>query len=362
MSIAIKCWEVSEGLPPEPLQPGAPRLEGHLEDWLERDISMLDSGLLVIGRQVENIDILALDGEGRLVAIELKRNQLPRVAVAQVIDYASLIANWPPSKVVQVAEQYFSDTKWADYKSLGDAFEGCFEKSLDDVTLNNSQRTILVGVRMEPSVQRMMEWLSENGVDANVALFSFFDMGDERHVLARTFALSEEIADARRALRQGKRPAMSYEQIQDTVSTHGIEQHVGAFDELEALPRWRKSSPREYGYDLMVAIPREGKQPLQRKAVQIRVASATPGTLPIVVLPGNLAESVRVEARGEDLTALVEELERMLETSFRPDPNTTWRYEVELTSAEEARALVSKLRNFLSSRSGQVGDTVTVDE
>jgi RecB family endonuclease NucS len=54
-------------------------LESRLEDWLERDISILDPELLVIGSQVETdggaIDILCIDASGNLVIVELKRDK-----------------------------------------------------------------------------------------------------------------------------------------------------------------------------------------------------------------------------------------------------------------------------------------------
>lgn len=58
-------------------------LEERLEEWLERDISMLDPGLLVIDRQVETdfggwIDFLCVDAAGDLVVVELKRDKTPR--------------------------------------------------------------------------------------------------------------------------------------------------------------------------------------------------------------------------------------------------------------------------------------------
>lgn len=57
--------------------------EKRLEDWLVQDISLLFPDLLLIGSQVPTkysgqIDILAMDGEGDLVIIELKRNKTYR--------------------------------------------------------------------------------------------------------------------------------------------------------------------------------------------------------------------------------------------------------------------------------------------
>jgi hypothetical protein len=62
-------------------------LEGRLEEWLARDISILDADLLVIGRQVETafggiIDIFCINHSGDLVIVELKRDKTPREITA----------------------------------------------------------------------------------------------------------------------------------------------------------------------------------------------------------------------------------------------------------------------------------------
>src|SRR5690242_7374524 len=72
--------------------------EQRLEDLVNRDISIVDSGALVIGRQVPTahggyIDVLALDREGRVVIFELKKDRTPREVVAQILDYGSWIVN-----------------------------------------------------------------------------------------------------------------------------------------------------------------------------------------------------------------------------------------------------------------------------
>jgi RecB family endonuclease NucS len=86
MATSIKCWSVKKDAPPHEAELGAPELERHLEDWIEECIDLVDSSLLVIGRQVENIDLLTIDDEGQPVVIELKRDQLPRAVLAQALD------------------------------------------------------------------------------------------------------------------------------------------------------------------------------------------------------------------------------------------------------------------------------------
>jgi RecB family endonuclease NucS len=54
-----------------------------IQSWLEKDISLISSDLLIIGREVETayggfIDLLCLDRNGDVVIVELKRDKTPR--------------------------------------------------------------------------------------------------------------------------------------------------------------------------------------------------------------------------------------------------------------------------------------------
>jgi len=69
--------------------------EDLLEDYIFRDITILNDGWLIIGRQVltdfgKFIDLLAVDETGALIVIELKKDQTPREVVAQAIGLCGL--------------------------------------------------------------------------------------------------------------------------------------------------------------------------------------------------------------------------------------------------------------------------------
>ncbi len=73
-----KLWAISgDTLAPLPIE--KLNSEDRLEAWLETDIDLIGGDLLVIGRQVTTahggrIDLLAINSEGSLVIIELKRD------------------------------------------------------------------------------------------------------------------------------------------------------------------------------------------------------------------------------------------------------------------------------------------------
>ncbi len=93
----IEIWEVANGRDTATSLLStidSTKTEEELEEILVRSPDMLERGLQLVGRQTPMtgggyLDLLAVDGDGRLVVFELKRGTLSRDAVAQVVDYAS---------------------------------------------------------------------------------------------------------------------------------------------------------------------------------------------------------------------------------------------------------------------------------
>ena len=84
--------------------------ESMIEDWVAADPALLGLDALIIGRQVPTdhgkfIDLLALDANGGLIIIELKKDRTPREIVAQVLDYASWIRTLTTPQVHERAEK-----------------------------------------------------------------------------------------------------------------------------------------------------------------------------------------------------------------------------------------------------------------
>ena len=159
-------------------------LEERLQDWLARDISILDPGLLVIGREVETafggfIDLLCMDAAGDLVVIELERDKTPRAITAQALDYGSWITDLSNDRVTAIAESYLGD------KGFEQAFRDRFETDIPE-TLNGEHRLLIVGSQIDASSERIITYLSDrHGVGINAATFQYFQEPDGAEFVGR---------------------------------------------------------------------------------------------------------------------------------------------------------------------------------
>jgi RecB family endonuclease NucS len=109
----IRLWKIDDKKLLE-VEKSKLNLEERLEDWIEDNVSIISSNLLVIGRQVKTrygglIDVLCIDEKGDIVIVELKRDKTPREITAQVLDYASWVKNLTAEQVQEIARDYLKD-------------------------------------------------------------------------------------------------------------------------------------------------------------------------------------------------------------------------------------------------------------
>lgn len=196
MSTEIKVWQLEDDklVPPASTSmPESGRTEvQHLEQWIRSDPSILAEDVVIIGEQVQTksgpADFLGIDKSGNVVVIELKRDSLPREALAQAVDYASDIASWDMDRIDHECSKYRGQSL-EDYlnENLGDV-------NLEDILINESQRILLVGTSVEESLQRMVEWLSDGyGVLVNAVVFKYVKTNSGDELLARSVIIPEEI-------------------------------------------------------------------------------------------------------------------------------------------------------------------------
>lgn len=206
MPIEVGIWRINEK--PEKVNFSAIETESKLESILSQDIGVLDPDLMIIGRQVPTsfgkfIDILAVDAQGDLTVVELKRNRTPREVVAQTLDYAS----WVQTLTYDQLTALYAE------RNNGNRFEQAFSERFDTEpleSLNENHRLIIVASELDSSTERIIDYLSTNfGVPINAVFFRYFKEGENEY-LARTWLVdpNQVEAQASKALsvKSGKEP------------------------------------------------------------------------------------------------------------------------------------------------------------
>lgn len=178
-------------------KPAKLALEKHLENWLERNAwALAEEPLLVIGRQTSASvddgtvfpDLLALDAEGNLVIIELKKSQAPREVVAQILEYAAWANELSEGDIIAIAANYLKFSSDQAEQLLTARFLETFEVDARPL-LKSRLRMIVAAEAIPPSVTRVSRFLrTEHNVDIVCVAFSVFETGSNE-VLVSTETL-----------------------------------------------------------------------------------------------------------------------------------------------------------------------------
>lgn len=164
--------------------------EQQIESAIASEPTLLGIDVLFVARQPHTssgfIDLLALDGDGRLVVIEIKRDRTPRTVVAQAIDYAAWADTLTLDDVSTLYAAYAKESG-NETPDLATAYEERFGKEIDGIT--KVPRMVVVASRLDDSTEKMIEFLAENfGVPINAVLFQPF----EGNFLGQTVLRSDE--------------------------------------------------------------------------------------------------------------------------------------------------------------------------
>jgi hypothetical protein len=215
--------------------------EDRLEAWLADDIAILSDDLLLIGRQVTTghggrIDLLAINAEGSLSIIELKRDKTPRDIVAQVLDYASWIRRLDTPRVHEIAQAY--------WQSKGSNFNDEFQRKFDAFPpepLNVSHSMIIVASALDPASQRIVEYLSqEHDIGINTAFFTIFSDGERQYLSADWLMDQEEVVE--RTERKVRTPWTGFKYVNAGESEHRSWADMRRYGFIAAGhgPRWSR--------------------------------------------------------------------------------------------------------------------------
>jgi hypothetical protein len=157
--------------------PSNDMLERQIEDILVNSKLKLLNGqeLLIIGRQIttstdKRMDILAIDSDGRLVVVELKRGMAPRDTIAQIVDYASWLSSIPHKDI----EKIFRENN--QNKTLSVEFKTLFGEEIE-----TSEEIIMYVVAQDfpEEVYNSANFLSRKGVAIICKGFDVFKENDK---------------------------------------------------------------------------------------------------------------------------------------------------------------------------------------
>ena len=176
--------------------------EATLENWLEEnpDGILEDGRVLVIGRQVTTnlgsvIDLLALDREGDVVVLELKRDRTPRDVVAQALEYASFAEQLDALQLEEILQSYMND----DSLALADYHRQYFGLTPDEaVAFNKDQRIVVVGQSVTPEIRQTSAFLRSKGSRVTCVEFSFFQSSEGTRLLSQEIVIGTELPRTQR--------------------------------------------------------------------------------------------------------------------------------------------------------------------
>jgi hypothetical protein len=195
-------------------------LEKHLESWIAEDPDLIQNGLRIVGRQVHleagPLDLLGIDPQGRWVAIELKRGELDRKAVAQVVDYAACLSTLSAEELREKVAPYLSKTNLTIDQLL--EARGALH------SLDPEQRQVLlvvVGTGSATGLQRVVSYLAvKHNLPISILLFHVFRLSKGQLLLAREVTEQETAVPS---AGRGTKAAVSLSMPMALAKQHGLQ-------------------------------------------------------------------------------------------------------------------------------------------
>lgn len=184
MPVEQSLWRITDDvieIPPVSLES-----ERKLEDIIEKKIEVLNTDWLIIGRQVATaynnyIDLLAIDNEGNLIVIELKKHRTPRDVVAQAIDYATWVQNLDAAQIANIFEKYAENYLHIDI-NFDNYFQNKYGFIPEDVEINQKHQMIIVAAEIDSSTERIVSYLSDSEIPINVIFFKVFQDNGAKYI------------------------------------------------------------------------------------------------------------------------------------------------------------------------------------
>jgi hypothetical protein len=183
-----KIWKVSNDKLIE-LNKSNLDLEERIHKWLENDIKIILPDAILIGSKVKTdhlkeIDLLAIDSNGDLIIIELKRGTTPRDVIAQTLDYAAWVSTLKAEDINTILQK--QGKTQTIYELLNQNFEDG-----EEIEINENQKLLIVASDIDAITERVIKYLSSKGLNINAVTFNYYK-NNETEFIARNFLIKRD--------------------------------------------------------------------------------------------------------------------------------------------------------------------------
>ncbi|GJM17753.1 MAG: hypothetical protein DHS20C13_30800 [Thermodesulfobacteriota bacterium] len=160
----------------------------HIQEWIRQTPEILGEDLLVVSIEFDRfnnsndrLDVLAIDREGNIVVIELKRDAFAGYADLQAIRYAAMVSSMTIEKLLPYYNHYQKKSLGVNIptneNSLANITE--FVNDEDFQELSNTPRIILCSEDFSQELTTTVLWLIENGLDITCVKIKPHQIGDK---------------------------------------------------------------------------------------------------------------------------------------------------------------------------------------
>lgn len=154
----------------------------HMEEWIADSPDILGEKLLTITTEYDGfdktnkrLDILAVDKNGKLVVIELKRDVADTFVDLQAIHYAAYCSNLTLDDVAEIHSEYNNDSKENNLNKIID-----FIESDDFIDFDDRPRMIIVANDFKEETLAAVIWLRDNEIDIKCVKLEAHQLEEEK--------------------------------------------------------------------------------------------------------------------------------------------------------------------------------------
>lgn len=287
--------------------------EKRLEDLLVESPDVLLPGLTLVGRQLPTeggpLDLLGVDTDGRLVLFELKRGMLTREAVAQILDYASYLAEQNAEDLARLVEQNSGRNGIQSIEDFQEWYQAEFPGAADQFT--SQIRLVLIGLGADGRAKRMVNYLAQTGLDVQLLTFQAFRFGNSIFLARKVETIEPAARDGKAS---GGQKHENRRQLIELARKQGVEELLAEVADFidSRVPAYRWPYKTAYTYHL--AEQTEEGRPTQRAYISLWIDQKSHGRL-LLSLPDRAIEAAP-EAVAEVINRLPEA--KRTESSWTP--------------------------------------------